>query len=86
MTIIIDDQKGLQIIAIHKAVNRARKKHPNFGKNIHEAYTVLCSEVGEIGTAILRETPERVIEEIDDTIAVLIRMREGDHLKNKCNF
>lgn len=68
---------------IKKSVSNARKKHPDFAKNINEAITILTSEIGEICTAILKETEERVIEEAFDSIAVLIRIVEKEYEKSK---
>lgn len=51
----------------------ARKKHPE-GVNL----TALVSEVGEVATAMLRETPERMKDELLDVIVVAIRFWLGE--------
>lgn len=58
---------------IGKRLVEARAKHPE-GVNLAAA----VSEMGEVATAILCETPERVEDEILDCIAIWIRWLNGE--------
>ncbi len=64
-------------IALAWALERARNKHPRGAQGIGS----LTSEVGEVATAILRETPERVREECIDTAVVAVRLWLGEEDK-----
>jgi len=61
-------------------IDKARTKHPE-GSTLRD----LVSEVGEVATAMWRETPERVNEELLDVAIVAMRMRlgEGDARNNE---
>lgn len=67
---------------IIKAVKAAREKHPQFAVNLHHAVCLAAEELGETAKAINDKTDwEEVEAEIYDTIAVLVRMAEKEHLR-----
>ena len=65
---------------IQQAVDRARKKHPDFtdGGKV-SPFMILSEEIGEVAEAFARsDRSVEYFEEIRDAIAVLVRMYEGD--------
>ena len=70
---------------IIKAVQRARKKHPNFAKDAHHAVCLATEELGEFAKAVNEENPGQAEDEALDTIAVLVRYLEGDLLRRTKN-
>ena len=72
---------------ITNATAHAREKHPDFAVNIHHAMCLAQEELGEVAKAINDMRDWQDIEaEIYDTIAVLVRMAEKDHLKMGASF
>lgn len=70
---------------ILKAVARARAKHPHFADDRNHALALAIEELGELAQAINDNRPfEEVEGEALDTIAVIVRMIEGDY-KRKNN-
>jgi hypothetical protein len=62
-----------QLLELGAAIGRAREKHPG-GSDL----TSLLSEAGEVATAMYRETPSRVAEELLDLAVVAMRLRAGE--------
>ena len=63
---------------IRNALEHARNKHPEFTQTSHHSMVILMGEVGKIAQAMNDQLPQKVNRKIMDTIAVLIRMYEGD--------
>lgn len=63
---------------IIQAVQRARKKHPQFAVNLHHAVSLAAEELGEFAKAVNEDNRSQAEEEALDTIAVLVRFLEGD--------
>lgn len=57
---------------ITKELGRAKREHPGFAESIHEAYTVISAEHGEIGDAILKD-PDNIVSEMAQCAATCIR-------------
>ena len=68
-----DDPVMLQLAPLGAAIVRARKLHPD-GCNMID----LASEVGELATAMLRETPERTAAEAMGVAVVAFRIANGE--------
>lgn len=65
---------GNMMVHLAATMVRARVKHPNGPEGMRS----LASEVGEVATAELRETPERVREELLDVAVVALRWWNGE--------
>lgn len=64
---------------IARRVAEARGKHPLFAEGKYHALGVIGGEYQELVRAVERETPERMYQEILDTITTLIRAANGEH-------
>lgn len=71
--------RDVTMTKIAQAVKHAREKHPKFARSFAEAHCLASEELGEVARAITdSEGRERICEEALDTIAVLVRLIEGE--------
>lgn len=61
------------LVELCSAIERARDRHPE-GSNL----AALISEVGEVATAMLRESPSRIRSELLDVAVVAVRLWLGE--------
>lgn len=61
---------------IIKAERMAVEKHPFFAQNPEHAVCLATEELGEMAKAINDGNYEQAIDEVLDTIAVLVRLKE----------
>ena len=63
---------------IEAAVNRAREKHQPFTTQAFSAFCIMAEEIGEAARAKMEGDAAQFEAECLDSIAVLVRMIEGD--------
>jgi NTP pyrophosphatase (non-canonical NTP hydrolase) len=63
-----------ELAPLAEAIGRARAKHPKGPSPLRS----LIEEVGEVASAMRRESPERVREELLDVAVVAVRLHAGE--------
>lgn len=66
------------IVAITRACNRAKTKHPMFAENIYQAISLASEELGEMAQAVNDGDMKKARKEALDLIAVCVRFLEWE--------